>query len=52
MWKGYVVLNNGTMVTITKETLPEMLDCIAQNYHCRAIDIFAKETEANEEQSP
>lgn len=52
MWKGYVVLKNGTMVSITKETLSEMLDFIAQNYHYRATDIFAKEMKADEEQSP
>lgn len=52
MWKGYVVLKDGGIVSITKETLSEMLDCIAQNYHCRAIDIFAKETSTDEKQSP
>lgn len=52
MWKGYVVLKDGGIVSITKETLPEMLDYIAQNYHCRATDIFAREMNADEKQSP
>ena len=40
MWKGYVVLREGGVVTICKETLKEMLDCIAANYHIRASSVF------------
>lgn len=48
MWKGYVVLREGGVVTISKDTLMEMLDCIAADYHIRASSIFLIDVEGNE----
>lgn len=49
MWKGYVVLKEGGVVTICTKTLMEMLDCIAANYHIRASSVFMIDVEGGAE---
>lgn len=50
MWKGYVVLREGGVVTICKNTLMEMLDCIAADYHIRASSVFLIDVEESEKE--